>query len=84
MQNQQLTFKQRSIGREAAIAMGKLEWWKHCTPVQIVQWQANTKELCLPFSEFQKACEEVMGREVFTHEFASETFFHELSNRTSN
>jgi hypothetical protein len=58
------------MDREEAIKLGKTEWWKEASPKQIVDFQLYEDRLCMPFSEYQKAIEKVLGRPVFTHEFA--------------
>lgn len=59
-----------SIGKDAAIALAKTEWWKTKTPEEIVQFQLFTQELAMDFGDFHGAVEKVLGRPVFTHEFA--------------
>ena len=59
----QLTEKQ-------AIAMaesGVIETW---TNEQIVRFQLFQNRLCMSFSRFHEAIEDVLGRSVWTHEFA--------------
>lgn len=63
--------KQRSIGRDKAIALGKTEWWKRLPARSVFLLQLNTQELCMPFSEFHRVAEEALGRSVWTHEFAN-------------
>jgi len=61
--------KQHSIGRDNAIELYTHQWWLLKSPRDIVDFQLFTAELCMPFGEFHKALEEVLGRSVFTHEF---------------
>lgn len=61
--------KQHSIGRDKAIKLYNTQWWFLKSPRDIVDFQLFTAELCMPFGEFHKAIEEVLGRPVFTHEF---------------
>lgn len=44
--------------------------WKTWTPEQIVKLQLYQDRLCVPFDVFHKAIEKVLGRPVWTHEFA--------------
>lgn len=62
---QQLTEKQ-------AIAFAELGEWKNWTSEQIVRFQLFQDLLCVDFSAFHKAMEDVLGRPVFTHEFGSQ------------
>ena len=41
------------------------------TPRQIVDLQLPQKRLCVPFNVFQGAISAVLGRAVYTHEFAN-------------
>jgi hypothetical protein len=45
-------------------------WWMDRTPEDIVSFQLFTDRLCMPFDEFHKATEAVLGRPVYLHEFA--------------
>ena len=59
------------LTQEQAIKLYDSEWWKNCTDKEIVEFQLFTARLCLPFSEFHRATEAVLGRPVWTHEFGS-------------
>ncbi|MHC4464214.1 MAG: DUF7736 domain-containing protein [Planctomycetota bacterium] len=61
----------QSISSEAAIAMAKSFWWNGKTAREIVQFQLFVAELCMDFSDFHAAVEEVLDRPVWTHEFAA-------------
>lgn len=63
---------QHSIGRDAAIATSKTRWWETKTAREIAEFQLHTAELCCPFSVYQRAMSEALGRDVYTHEFGSE------------
>lgn len=54
-----------------AIAKAETGWWKTATPREIVAFQLYEDRLCMPFGDFQAACEAVLGRGVWTHEFAA-------------
>jgi len=60
---------QRSIGRDAAIALADTNWWVGKDAKYIAKIGMFTTELCLPFDVLHKAVEEAVGRPVFTHEF---------------
>lgn len=47
------------------------EWWKGCTPTEVVERQLYEPRLTMDFDDFQAAVTEVLGRPVFTHEFAN-------------
>lgn len=55
--------------KEAAIELGKSEFWKDMTQRQIAEFQMTEPKLCMPFDIFHKAMEDTLGRPVFTHEF---------------
>lgn len=67
----------RSIGRDAAIALAKSNWWEGLSEREIALTGFFTRELCLPFPRLHEAMEKVLGRSVWTHEFA----FPELIGR---
>jgi len=60
----------KQLTREQAIAFAKSGEWKDWTDEEVVKFQLYQKKLCLDFSRFHKAMEGVLGRPVFTHEFA--------------
>ena len=56
--------------KEQAIELGDSYWWKNATPHEIVGFQFYEDRLCMDFGDFHGAMEAVLGRPVFTHEFA--------------
>lgn len=60
---------QKSIGKDAAIAMSESKWWVGKSAREIAKTGMLIRELCLPFSELHKALETALGRPVYTHEF---------------
>lgn len=60
---------QKSIGREAAIALAETKWWVGRPAKEVAKIGLLTQELCLPFDVLHGAVEEALGRPVFTHEF---------------
>ena len=57
--------------KEEAIAKAESGWWKTATPREIVAFQLYEDRLCMPFADYQQAVETVLGRGVWTHEFAA-------------
>lgn len=55
--------------RDEAMALAATEWWKACTPKEIVERQLYEDRIIMCFECYQKALEETLGRAVFTHEF---------------
>jgi len=53
-----------------AVKLANSGWWNFATNEQIVDFQLNEERLCMPFDRFQEAVEKVLGRSVWTHEFA--------------
>ena len=49
-------------------AIGASEWWKRLTPREAVMIQFVSR-MMMPFGEFHRLVEEVLGRPVWTHEF---------------
>lgn len=60
------------LTREQAAALGETEWWKGLDCRAVAGFQLFTKRLCMPFSEFQGAVEQALGRPVWTHEFGAQ------------
>ena len=48
----------------------KSGWWENKIAREIVDFQLYEDRLCCPFGIFHGALEQVLGRPVFTHEFA--------------
>lgn len=55
---------------EEAIAKAKSGWWKKATAQEIVEFQLYEDRLCMDLSDYHEAVEKVLGRPVWTHEFA--------------
>ncbi len=58
------------LTKEQAIAMADSGVWKQWTSEQVVRFQMFQQRLCMDFSHFHKCVGDVLGRPVFTHEFA--------------
>lgn len=59
------------LTKEQAIAFAESEAYKQMTYEQIVRFQLFQDKLSMPFGVFHEAMENVLGRSVFTHEFAN-------------
>lgn len=59
--------------REQAIALHEVEVWKWMTLKQRGIFQLFCAYSCMPFGQFHEGIESVLGRSVFTHEFANST-----------
>ncbi len=57
--------------KQEAISLAKTGRWKTKTSEEIVSFQLYEDKLCMDFSDFHKAVEVVLGRPVFTTEFAN-------------
>lgn len=68
--NNESKWAERQLTKEEAIAMSDSKVWEGWTPEQIVRFQLFQKLLSIPFDKFHEAIETVLGRPVFTHEFA--------------
>lgn len=58
------------LTQEQAIKMAESKVWMEWTAEQVVRFQMFQERLCMDFSHFHKCVQEVLGRPVFTHEFA--------------
>lgn len=57
--------------KEQAIALAGTKWWTRCSPEEATLFQLYEERLCMPFGEFQAGMEKLLGRGVWTHEFAA-------------
>ena len=58
------------LTKEQAIKIAESKVWENWTHEQIVRFQLFQNRLCMPFDKFHEAVEKVLGRPVYTHEFA--------------
>ena len=56
--------------KDEAITLAESKWWEHYTPAEAARFQLGEPLLCMPFAEFQRGTEALLGRSVWTHEFA--------------
>lgn len=70
MKTEKYKWSENQLTTEQAIAIADSEVWKKWTAEQVVRFQMFQKKLCMDFDHFHKCLEEVLGRPVFTHEFA--------------
>ena len=57
------------LTKEQAVQIGESEIWKKWTDRQLVGFQLYQPKLCVPFGEFHRATEAVLGRPVYNTEF---------------
>lgn len=60
----------KQLTEQQAIVFAKSKEYEHWTDEQIVRFQLFQKRLCMDFGRFHQAMEAVLGRPVWTHEFA--------------
>jgi len=60
----------KQLTREEAIEVAESGVWKKWTDDEIVRFQLYQDYLCMDFSRFHEAVEHVLGRGVWSHEFA--------------
>lgn len=71
----------KQLTKEQAIAIAEGGEWKDWTDEEIVRFQMYQDRLCVDFSRFHQAVEAVLGRPVFTHEFAFPRLREEYEGR---
>jgi hypothetical protein len=54
--------------KEQAIKLADSGWWKEKSSEDIVKFQLFEERLCMDFSDFHQALEDVLKRPVYTHE----------------
>lgn len=62
----------KQFTKEEAIEFYNGGEWKSWTHEQIVRMQLFNQFLAVPFGRFHEAIEAVLGRPVYTHEFANQ------------
>jgi hypothetical protein len=60
----------RQLTKEEAVALYDSGAWATWTDEQIAIFQLYQELLCIPWARFQNATETLLGRPVWTHEFA--------------
>ena len=60
----------KQLTKEQAIAFAENKCYEDMTYRQVAEFQIEQDKLCMPFDVFHEAIEKVLGRPVFTHEFA--------------
>jgi len=56
--------------REDAVRFAESEWWESVPLVDAARFQLHEDKLVMPFDKFHEGVEALLGRPVFTHEFA--------------
>lgn len=62
--------KMEQITKEQAIAIYDSKEWEKWTYEEKVKFQLFQDRLAMPFDKFHEAMENVLGRSIWTHEFA--------------
>lgn len=57
--------------REEALSMVETKWWEDVPLKDAARFQLYEDRLVMPFDLFQNGVQELLGRPVWTHEFAS-------------
>lgn len=61
----------KQISRETAIKIAESGLWEDWSDEEKVRFQLYQSRLAMPWGEFRGAVERVLGRDVWTHEYAS-------------
>jgi hypothetical protein len=56
--------------KEEAIAFAESKWWESVPLKDAAHYQLFEDRMVMPFALFQQGVEELLGRPVWTHEFA--------------
>ena len=70
-EEQQLLSEFQQLTRDEAIAFHDSSEWKNWSPRAIGAFQLWQNLMCVPFEKFHAGVEALLGRPVWTHEFAS-------------
>lgn len=60
----------KQLTKEQAIEFGQSRAWESMDFRQRAEFQMMQEKLCMPFGAFHEAIEKILGRPVYTHEFA--------------
>ena len=60
----------KQLTKEQAIKIFNSEIWKDMSDKEIINLQLYQYKLCVPFDVFKDALGRILGRGVYTHEFA--------------
>ena len=60
----------KQLTKEQAIALHDGGEWKDWTLEELGKFQLYQEKLCIPFDKYHEAVEHILGRPVWTHEFA--------------
>lgn len=58
------------LTKEQAVSLYESKVWESWTADEVVKFQLFQKRLCVPFGVFHESVEAILGRPVYTHEFA--------------
>ena len=72
----------KQLTSEQAITFAENGKWQDMTDKEIVEFQLFQKCLCMPFSKFHESMEKVLGRPIWTHEFAFPDLLKAEYNKT--
>lgn len=61
---------QLQLTEKEALAVYESGIWKQWTDEEVVRFQIFQSNLCMPWDRYRGAMAKVLGRPVFTHEFA--------------
>ena len=62
---------EKQLTQKEAVILYETKAWEKWSAEEIAKFQLFQDRLCMPFDVFHKAVEEVLGRPVWNHEFAS-------------
>ena len=71
----------KQITREEALSIAASREWETWTDKQVVDFQLYQERLAMDWGRFHQAMEAMLGRPVFTHEFASDTLKEEYEGK---
>ena len=58
------------LTKEQAIALYESRLWESWSDEELARFQFYQNKLCVPFGRFHKGMEKLLGRPIWTHEFA--------------
>ena len=61
-----------TLTKEEALELAESRWWEDIDLAEAASFQLRQAKLCMPFNKFHEGMGKLLGRPVWTHEFASQ------------
>lgn len=66
----------KQLTKKQAIKIYESKVWENWSYEEKVKFQLFQNRVCMPFEKFHEAMQKVLGRPIWTHEFASSNYLN--------